>query len=133
MDLEDNLRDLIDPEASRCKCCHCDAVETDGRRFDRCARCKVAKYCSRDCQKAAWPSHKRACERTVEMTKVIQTMKEREPDHATFKPDGLTEKRKHEVDVAREAERRGRLPTPRERGTDLPPPPGGGDAMDVSA
>jgi hypothetical protein len=27
----------------------------------RCVRCKVDRYCSRDCQKAAWPSHKENC------------------------------------------------------------------------
>jgi len=27
----------------------------------RCVRCKVDRYCSRECQKAAWPSHKGHC------------------------------------------------------------------------
>lgn len=28
----------------------------------RCVKCKVDRYCSRDCQKAAWPTHKENCE-----------------------------------------------------------------------
>lgn len=26
-----------------------------------CSRCRATKYCSAECQKADWPSHKRAC------------------------------------------------------------------------
>ena len=27
----------------------------------RCSSCKFARYCSRECQKKAWPSHKKEC------------------------------------------------------------------------
>ena len=27
----------------------------------RCSRCKVAKYCSKECQKDAWKQHKKQC------------------------------------------------------------------------
>mmetsp|Transcript_418 Transcript_418/g.705 ORF Transcript_418/g.705 Transcript_418/m.705 type:complete len:257 (-) Transcript_418:123-893(-) len=33
--------------------------ENDGKM--RCGRCKVARYCSRDCQKIAWGGHKLVC------------------------------------------------------------------------
>lgn len=29
----------------------------------KCSRCQVAVYCSKECQRAAWPMHKRVCER----------------------------------------------------------------------
>lgn len=41
--------------------CPCGAAADKG-----CAACKVVFYCSRACQKAAWPAHKAACARTSE-------------------------------------------------------------------
>ena len=38
-------------------CDNCDA-QHGGKR---CSRCKVAHYCSRECQKAHWPQHKGQC------------------------------------------------------------------------
>jgi uncharacterized C2H2 Zn-finger protein len=29
----------------------------------RCGRCQAARYCSRECQKQDWPSHKSVCAR----------------------------------------------------------------------
>lgn len=31
--------------------------------LQRCSRCQKTSYCSRDCQAAAWPQHKRSCKR----------------------------------------------------------------------
>jgi len=44
--------------ASDAKCAKC------GKRGakQRCSRCKVVDYCSKDCQLAAWKSHKKTCE-----------------------------------------------------------------------
>ncbi|KAM4067326.1 plasmid pRiA4b ORF-3-like protein [Hirsutella rhossiliensis] len=35
----------------------------DTNSLQRCSRCRKAAYCSRECQSAAWPSHKGACVR----------------------------------------------------------------------
>ena len=43
----------------------CGAVESCPRAFKQCSKCSTAKYCSRECQLAAWPSHKRECKRLV--------------------------------------------------------------------
>jgi len=39
-------------------CAHCGATEGNMRR---CANCKITAYCSRACQQAAWPAHKKSC------------------------------------------------------------------------
>ncbi|RKP15886.1 hypothetical protein ROZALSC1DRAFT_3716, partial [Rozella allomycis CSF55] len=40
----------------------CPKVESTEAPFSRCSRCKLAWYCSRDCQLAAWKSgHRHWC------------------------------------------------------------------------
>jgi hypothetical protein len=42
--------------------CHkCLSISKDGRALQRCSGCKVLRYCSTQCQKADWPSHKQEC------------------------------------------------------------------------
>ncbi|GAQ81036.1 hypothetical protein KFL_000690160 [Klebsormidium nitens] len=55
-----------DDAKSRRKCSHssCSEMESASRRFKVCSGCKLAIYCSQDCQKAAWKGHKSRC-RTV--------------------------------------------------------------------
>ena len=44
-------------------CARCGAQEVHVAQFKRCAACKDegALYCSKECQRAAWPAHKAAC------------------------------------------------------------------------
>jgi hypothetical protein len=41
-----------------CSSCGADAM---GKKLLRCSACRKVEYCSRDCQKADWPIHKRVC------------------------------------------------------------------------
>ena len=42
-------------------CAACGRQEDAVRAFKACARCDAAFYCGRECQKADWKSHKKAC------------------------------------------------------------------------
>ncbi|KAJ7754492.1 hypothetical protein B0H16DRAFT_1542561 [Mycena metata] len=42
------------------QCAKC-AKTDDEQSFKRCSKCQIATYCSQDCQKADWKSHKTLC------------------------------------------------------------------------
>ncbi|KAJ6570645.1 hypothetical protein DFH09DRAFT_1362712 [Mycena vulgaris] len=55
-------------------CAVCGKLEYELRR---CGKCKQASYCSKECQKANWPTHKFACsaaDSSLNMTKIAQTL-----------------------------------------------------------
>jgi hypothetical protein len=61
-DLADTLQSLSDQYKRQSTCANCntpDAVQT-------CGQCRVVRYCSRECQKEAWPVHKPLCQRFIE-------------------------------------------------------------------
>lgn len=41
-------------------CSYC-GTKTSAKKLSGCSRCKMATYCSRECQEAAWPAHKKEC------------------------------------------------------------------------
>ncbi|KAH8073113.1 hypothetical protein JL721_3092 [Aureococcus anophagefferens] len=48
----------------KCQLKQCDTLESDDHKFLRCARCKDAAYCSKECQRLDWSlvgNHKRMC------------------------------------------------------------------------
>ena len=44
----------------RCALASCGALEAHVRHFSRCSACKTVVYCSKTCQLADWPAHKKA-------------------------------------------------------------------------
>lgn len=43
------------------ECGHCHAIKTTSKELLVCSRCKTFMYCSTDCQRNAWPTHKPLC------------------------------------------------------------------------
>ncbi len=59
--------------------CICNKMETKPNEFKRCSRCKIAKYCSAECQKQDWETcHKIDCGKnmTPEGQKFIKLLNE---------------------------------------------------------
>jgi hypothetical protein len=62
-------------------CCNCKKLETqmDNALLMKCQRCKVAYYCSKECQVADWKNHKKPC----------KAMSYGNKSHSTFKTHNL--------------------------------------------
>ena len=55
----------------------CDAVGCNTKTSKQCKSCKCRMYCSRECQKVAWPSHKEECKmfkRCVQTSQINASM-----------------------------------------------------------
>jgi tetratricopeptide (TPR) repeat protein len=53
---------VIDKSLRSHRCLNCGKMATDiGCRLSKCSRCKQVSYCSRDCQRSDWKSHKVFC------------------------------------------------------------------------
>ncbi|KAI9016842.1 hypothetical protein DFJ74DRAFT_678611 [Hyaloraphidium curvatum] len=42
-------------------CASCHLVAPEKNSFQRCSRCKMVEYCSKDCQRKDWSNHRRIC------------------------------------------------------------------------
>ncbi|TFY66720.1 hypothetical protein EVG20_g4368 [Dentipellis fragilis] len=56
------LSSLIEP------CCSYCYRQPGKQQLRRCARCKVVRYCSKQCQRQSWESHKDACLQALELS-----------------------------------------------------------------
>ncbi|GJE87541.1 zinc finger MYND domain-containing protein [Phanerochaete sordida] len=56
---------VVYPAAAACTKCERDS--TIDKTMSRCGRCKLARYCSKECQTADWPRHKTNCKVTREV------------------------------------------------------------------
>lgn len=59
---------LLDMERTRRsrprRCSHCEGISTEWRKVHKCSRCRIARYCSSECQLADWSGrrgHKNKC------------------------------------------------------------------------
>jgi len=48
------------------KCNACGKVEEKMGQWKKCAKCGVVRYCSRECQRKDWKSHRKPCARLAE-------------------------------------------------------------------
>lgn len=57
------------------RCDNCDKRDSDGVHIRFCSGCKSKDYCSPECQRAAWPSHKAICKETQNAKKDPDSMR----------------------------------------------------------
>jgi hypothetical protein len=52
--------------SSSIRCGYCAKADViDGDTLKRCGKCKAIRYCSRECQAADWPNHKKVCRHCI--------------------------------------------------------------------
>lgn len=60
------------PDATTTDRCNYCNEKVGKSNLKKCSQCRFVKYCSRDCQKAAWPTHKQSCLVAVDFHKTIK-------------------------------------------------------------
>ena len=61
-------------------CANCGKGEEESGKLQKCAACNLVKYCSRECQAAHRPQHKKACKKRASEIYDEKLFKEGEPD-----------------------------------------------------
>ena len=68
---------LAADETKKCSNPRCreEEDEANGKRFNRCSRCKSVKYCSKECQEKQWHAeHKEVCKKLKKSSDELQSM-----------------------------------------------------------
>lgn len=74
------------------QCANCAKAGTTENGLKRCAKCKTTLYCSRDCQKSDWKTHKKICASNAARNATSSTAPSTAPSSASRgpPPKGLT-------------------------------------------
>ena len=48
-------------DGQRRQCGNCKKISREKREFKTCSNCKIVHYCTKECQRAHWPVHKKYC------------------------------------------------------------------------
>ncbi|KAG2030373.1 hypothetical protein BDR03DRAFT_929088 [Suillus americanus] len=62
-----------------CSNVDCDAVEQSVTQFKRCAACKEAVYCTQECQKSHWKTHKPTCKQQKQLKDMVRAYQKGKP------------------------------------------------------
>lgn len=78
--LIDTKQSNLNTITTKITCSMCQKEEPDDSKFLKCGRCKVASYCSKECQKRDWKiGHKDICSGNLKAASKTETLKTKSP------------------------------------------------------
>lgn len=66
---------LTKEEKQEIKCTNCAKLPEEGEKYKLCSGCNAIRYCSLECQKAAWPHHKNCCKNIGKRNKLYDRLR----------------------------------------------------------